>query len=220
MAVNAAKVFVSYTHESDNHKAQVLAFATFLRQAGIGAVLDVWSADARRDWYAWAIREMTEADFVLVVASPQYRMTGDGMDLTTGHRGTRSEAALLRELIYAERAAWLPKILPVVLPGHTIDGIPLFLQPHTASRFHVTSFDVDGAEDLLRVLLRQPGHIAPDVAAAPPTLPPHSGGPDQLSPDHTLPADCAGRARVVNRITGSVTGTVIQADTITGNIIL
>jgi hypothetical protein len=82
MAVDAAKVFVSYAHESAEHKTQVLAFATFLRHAGIAVVLDLWSDDARRDWYAWAIQEMTEADFVLVVASPQYRITDDGMTLS------------------------------------------------------------------------------------------------------------------------------------------
>jgi hypothetical protein len=220
MAVDVAKVFVSYAHESAEHKAQVLAFATFLRHAGIAAVLDLWSDDARRDWYAWAIQEMTDADFVLVVASPQYRIAGDGNDLNTDHRGVRSEAALLRELVYAERTTWLPKILPVILPGHTVDQIPLFLQPHTASRFHITAFDTDGADDLLRVLLRQPGHIAPEVAAARPTLPPHQDGPNQPAPDQVRPRVPAERARVVNQVNSSVTGTVIQADVITGNIIL
>ena len=49
MAVDVPKVFVSYAHESDEHKAQVLAFATFLRQAGIDAVLDLWSTHVRQD---------------------------------------------------------------------------------------------------------------------------------------------------------------------------
>lgn len=70
-------MFLSYAHESDEHKAQVLAFATFLRHAGIAAVLDLWTANARQDWYAWAIREMTDANFILVVASQRYRMMGD-----------------------------------------------------------------------------------------------------------------------------------------------
>jgi hypothetical protein len=211
MTVDVPKVLVSYAHESDEHQGQVLAFATFLRQAGIDAVLDLWSADARQDWYAWAIGEMTEADFVLVVASDRYRMTGDGNGLVTENRGVQSEAALLRELVYADRATWLPKILPVILPGHTIDQIPLFLQPHTATRFHVTSFDTTGAEDLLRVVLRQPGHLPPEVSAEQPVLPPHTGG-------RTPTPEPAGRAGVVNQIIGTVNGKVVQADIITGDI--
>jgi SEFIR domain-containing protein len=213
MTAEIPKVFVSYAHESDEHKAQVLAFATFLRRAGIEAVLDLWSANARQDWYSWAIKEMTDADHVLVVASARYRMTGDGTNPSAEHRGVQSEAALLRELVYADRATWLPKTLPVVLPGHAVDEIPLFLQPHTASRFHITSFDAAGSEELLRVLLRQPGYVAPEVSAEQPVLPPH---PDvDLGPPVARPAD---RPRVTNQITGTVTGNVVQADTITGNI--
>lgn len=176
------KVFVSYAHESDEHKAQVLAFATFLRRVGIVAVLDLWSAAERQDWYSWAIREMTDADYVLVVASERYLVTGDGNGPNTLHRGVQSETALLRDLVYGDRARWLPKILPVVLPGHTIDHIPLFLQPHTASRFPVTSFDTTGAEKLLRVILRQPGYITPAVSTEQLILPPYADGPDHAAP--------------------------------------
>ncbi len=213
MAGDAPKVFVSYVHESDEHKARVLAFATFLRRVGVEAVLDVWSAGARQDWYAWAIREMTDADFVLVVASERYRVTGDGSGPSAEHRGVQSEAALLRELVYGDRTTWVPKILPVLLPGHTVDQIPLFLQPHTATRFPVTSLDPAGAEELLRVVLGQPGHLAPTVSTERPAL------PDPARTAEPGPAEPA-RARVVNQINGTVTGTVIQADTITGNISL
>lgn len=216
MAVDVPKVFVSYAHESDEHKAQVPAFATFLRKAGIEAVLDLWSTDARQDWYAWAIREMTAADFVLVVASARYRATGDGNGPSAVNRGVQSEAALLRELVYTDRATWLPKVLPVLLPGHTLDHIPLFLQPHTASHFPVTAFDTTGTEQLLRVILRQPGYVAPEVNADQPLLSPHADGLIQ----HTLEQEPVVREGVINQINGTVTGTVIQADTINGNITL
>ncbi|HEX6356029.1 SEFIR domain-containing protein [Actinophytocola sp.] len=213
MAVDVPKVFVSYAHESDEHKAQVLAFATFLRKAGIEAVLDLWSTDARQDWYSWAIREMTDAEFVLVVASERYRATGDGSGPNTENRGVQSEAALLRELIYTDRATWLPKVLPVLLPGHTTGHIPLFLQPNTASHFPVTTFDTTGAEQLLRVILRQPGYIAPDVTAEQLLLPPHADGTTRHTPKQE-PAVSG----VTNQINGTVSGTVIQAETINGNI--
>jgi hypothetical protein len=214
MTVDVPKVFVSYAHESDEHKGRVIAFATFLRSAGIEAVLDLWSAEARQDWYVWAIREMTDADFVLVVASERYRVTGDGSGTPAEHRGVQSEAALLRELVYTDRATWLPKVLPVVLPGHTPDQIPLFLQPYTASRFHVTSFDTTGTEELLRVVLGQPGYIAPEVGAERPILSPHPVEPNQAAPEQG-PAE---RGRLINQISGTVTGNVVQADTINGNI--
>lgn len=211
MAADEPRVFVSYAHESAEHKEQALEFATFLREAGIAAVLDVWSAEARRDWYAWAIREMTDADFVLVVASERYRRSGDGSGPDAEHRGVQSEAALLRELVYSDRAVWLPKILPVVLPGHGIDQIPLFLQPTTASHYVLTSFTTAGAEERLRVILRRPGHIAPQVRPGRPVLPAHSGGSSGAS-GQIWPAQ-----HVVNQINGTVNDKAIQIDTVQGD---
>lgn len=165
----APKVFVSYAHDDTAHKCQVLDFATFLRQHGVEAVLDTWAADVRQDWYAWAIKEMTEADYVIVVASPRYRELGDGMGPAELHKGIQSEAALLREHVYADRTRWLPKVLPVLLPGHDLSEIPLFLQPSTASRYHVRSCTPEGAEELLRVILRHPV-VAPPVSPHRPTF--------------------------------------------------
>ncbi len=211
MTIDPPKVFVSYAHESEEHKALVLAFATFLRSTGVVAVLDQWAENVRRDWSAWAIHEMTSADFVLVVASARYRQSGDGYGPTRDNRGVQSEAALLRDLVHGDRAAWLPKILPVLLPGHGIDEIPLFLQPHSASRYPVVSFDVAGADKLLRVLLRQPAHPAPEVASERPALPPHA-------PASVPPLERSEQALVVNQINGTVNGNVFQADTIEGNV--
>ena len=136
----APKVFISYAHDSVAHQDQVLEFATFLHGMGIKAVLDTWAAGSRLDWYAWMIEQITEADYVIVVASPMYRRTGDGLGPERQHRGVQSEAALMRELVYGARPGWLPTILPVLLPGHGIDEIPLFLQPYSATRFGVRAF--------------------------------------------------------------------------------
>jgi SEFIR domain len=194
-------VFVSYVHESEQHQNDVLAFATFLRGQGVDAVLDLWSADARHDWYAWAIREMTTAAYVIVVASPTYRAVGDGSGPADRHRGVQSEATLLRDLVYGDRETWTPKVLPVLLPGHGIEEIPHFLSPYTTSRFTVEAHTVDGAEGLLRVIHRSPGHVPPPVLA-PPDLPPRPAPaavvwcadiPVDIGPDavevHLVPAE-------------------------------
>ncbi|HEU5470935.1 MAG TPA: SEFIR domain-containing protein [Actinophytocola sp.] len=169
--MTAPKVFVSYAHDSLAHQNDVLAFAHFLRGQGVDAVLDLWSADARHDWYAWALREMTSAAYVIVVASPAYRAVGDGSAPGDRHPGIQSEATLLRDLLHGDRPTWTAKVLPVLLPGHGIEEIPRFLSPYTATRFTVTACTTTGAEDLLRVIHRSPGHVRPPVLPAP-DLPP------------------------------------------------
>jgi hypothetical protein len=149
----------------------VLAFASFLRGQGVDAVLDLWSDGARHDWYAWALREMTTAAYVIVVASAGYRAIGDGSGPAELHRGVQSEAALLRDLVYGDRSTWTPKVLPVLLPGHGVEEIPRFLSPHTASRFAVSAYTVAGAEELLRVVHRRPAHVPPPVLQAPELAP-------------------------------------------------
>lgn len=166
-------VFISYAHDSIKHVRQVLAFAEFLTSKGITVHLDQWADDRRRDWASWAMGGITRADFVVVVASPDYRSVGDGHAVTMANKGARSEAAIIRDLLHRDRDTWLPKLLPVILPGGELDGIPDFLQPYTASTYPIYDFTAEGAEDLLRVLTGQPARVRPALGAIP-LLPPHS----------------------------------------------
>jgi SEFIR domain len=150
----APSVFISYLHDNDEHKDNVLRLATFLRDKGVDAQLDRWFVSERRDWFRWALSQVQQADFVIVVASPLCRAVGDGQVCGRSHLGGQSEMALLRELLHSDRETWTRKLLPVVLPGHTVDEIPLFLQGHTADHYRIADFSEAGAEGLLRVLMR------------------------------------------------------------------
>ncbi|MEU0789055.1 SEFIR domain-containing protein [Amycolatopsis sp. NPDC005961] len=169
------KTFVSYTHDSAEHRAAVLAFANFLRAHGIDVELDQWAGE-RQDWYAWALKNITEADFVIVVASEGYRRMGDGNGPVDRNLGGQAEAAALRELLQRDRGNWTRKLLPVVLPGHNVDEIPLFLQPYSADHFIVSALTLEETDDLLRHLTRQPLHIRPELGALP-VLPPRAAFP-------------------------------------------
>ncbi|MBO3748456.1 TIR domain-containing protein [Streptosporangiaceae bacterium NEAU-GS5] len=150
------RAFVSYAHESEDHRADVLAFCEFLASGGVDVRLDRWHLEARRDWQLWATRQILDADFVIVVASEQCRAVGDGARATDANLGLRSEMRLLRELYHADPETWTRRVLPVVLPGHAVTEIPLFLQPRTADHFMVTSLTPAGADDLLRILFGRP----------------------------------------------------------------
>lgn len=159
------RVFISYAHDDQRHVDAVLAFGEFLLQSGIDAHMDRWDLDFRRDWYQWATEQITTADFVVVMASPMCRMVGNGEIENTQRRGLQSEMSLLRELLHADRATWLRRLLPVVLPGGTVSDIPLFLQPQTADHYLVADFTVPGAEDLLRVITGQTPYLRPAIGA-------------------------------------------------------
>lgn len=165
------RAFVTYAHDSAEHKSRVLELATFLRHVGIDVRLDRWADDGRIDWAVWALKEITEADFVLVIASADYKCRAEGGIADKGGRGAQFEASLLRELLFADRRTWGPKMLPVVLPGRSVDEIPLFLQPYSATRYIVSEFTENGVEKLLAVLRDRPKHRAPALEPAPPPQP-------------------------------------------------
>jgi SEFIR domain len=145
-------VFVSYAHDSAEHKADVLALCSLLAAAGIAPVLDQVCLTYRQDWYLWAIRQIRAADFILVIASERCRIVGDGANAPGENLGLTSEMGLLRELSHSDSETWTRRVLPVVLPGHSPDEIPLFLQPWTKDHYIVPSLTADGLGELLGAL--------------------------------------------------------------------
>ncbi|GAB3491023.1 toll/interleukin-1 receptor domain-containing protein [Amycolatopsis cihanbeyliensis] len=167
-------VFISYTHDSDEHRDDVRELATLLVSSGIGVILDEWAGVARKDWYPWALDGMSGADYVLVIASEGYRRMGDGTGPNDANYGGRVEAALLRDFLQRDRDRWTRKILPVLLPGHSVAEIPDFLQPYAADHYPVVSLTTSGAEGLLRAVTGQAAHIRPPLGPLV-SLPPRSG---------------------------------------------
>lgn len=169
------RVFISYAHDDTAHKDNVLSFANFLvRDEGIDVILDRWGHEVSRDWSVWAVQNIKEADFVLVIASPLCKKVGEGYVDDDHNRGLQAEMGLIRNAMHEQRSNSLRKYLPVVLPGGSVTDLPDFLQPATFHRFVVTSFTRAGTEDLLRTLTRQPAHIRPDRRKDVPPLPPRA----------------------------------------------
>jgi hypothetical protein len=153
-------VFVSYAGDSGEHTDTVLRFAQQLRgDLGIDVRLDLWERDHRRDWLQWVMDQIEHGDFVLAIGSPEYKRlaASDG----ESHDLARFQLAMLRERLAADRALWLAKILPVVLPGCSADDLPAFLQPYSATRYVVP----EQLDELLRVLTGQPRNVQPELGA-------------------------------------------------------
>jgi tetratricopeptide (TPR) repeat protein len=180
-----ARVFVSYAHDSAAHRRAVLRFCGLLRRLGVDVHVDEWDTDLRRDWFLWMIDQFRHADYVIVVASPEYRAAGDGNAPADCHRGVQTESAVLRNFLYRDRETWTRKILPVVLPGRSVDEIPLYLQPHCASHYQLPKINAAHARELTRVLTRdRPSRPGPPADTAQPGSPHWSAAPTAVS---TLP---------------------------------
>ncbi|MFE3259452.1 SEFIR domain-containing protein [Nocardia sp. NPDC059091] len=153
---------MTYSHDTKEHKELVRQFATFLREdAGIDVHLDLWYDTERRDWSSWAIDQLTRADFILVIASPEYKRRAEGSAAPDEGRGAQFEAAILRNELTRNLFEQTRRILPVVLPGRSIDEIPIFLTGYSATRYVIEEFTVDGITDLLVAFTGEGEHPLP-----------------------------------------------------------
>lgn len=147
-------VFVSYSHDSEEHKAQVRRFCTILRRdAGFDVQLDQWADDHRLDWSAWAAEQIRDADFILAIASPAYQRRADALTEPHEGRGARYEAAMLRDQLTRNLTKQMGRILPVVLPGRGVEEIPAFLFPYSATHYVIDELTHEGVAELVAAMV-------------------------------------------------------------------
>jgi hypothetical protein len=65
------KIFISYSHDSSEHRNWVLKLASNLRENGIDAILDVWDLKPGDD-VARFMEHLASSDRVILVCSEHY----------------------------------------------------------------------------------------------------------------------------------------------------
>jgi hypothetical protein len=162
--------FLSYAHDTPQHSDAVRRLWYLLIENGVNAWADLAAEDQRQEWPRRMEEKLDASDFVLVVASPEYRRRTNRPPEAPDGRGVEYEAALLRDRLIGNRTLWYGRILPIVLPGRHRTEIPDFLGPWSGTFYEVKSFTVTGAESLMRILTGQPGEGGP-IPGPPPRLP-------------------------------------------------
>src|SRR5581483_9735479 len=122
--------FISHSHDSQAHKDFVLRLASDLRRDGVDCELDQYVEAPKEGWARWAINEISQAKFVLVVCTPIYseRFRGGG-SLGTG-RGAKWEGAVITQEIY-DADSNNEKFIPVAMSRSDLDSIPAVLRSTT-----------------------------------------------------------------------------------------
>jgi hypothetical protein len=158
------RVFISYAHDSAGHQDLVRQFATFLQtQLGVEVFFDQWVDGHRLDWSLWASQHLTKADFVLAIASPAYKRRAEGDEVSDVGRGSQFEAAMIRDNLTRDLPRETRRILPVVLPGRSVDEIPSFLNAHSTTRYEITEFTLEGTASLLAAFTGVPRFAPPRI---------------------------------------------------------
>ena len=67
------KVFISYSHDSEPHKQFVLELSKRLRDEGLDCQIDRYlNGSPSEGWQRWMETQIEQADFVLLICTPDY----------------------------------------------------------------------------------------------------------------------------------------------------
>src|ERR1044072_34029 len=159
--MSAKTVFISYSHDSAEHSARVLALSERLRSDGIETLLDQYVNGAPdRGWPRWMLDQMDKGDSGIVVCTKPYYRRFRGHEEPGKGKGVDWEGALITQEIYDSRSQTL-KFVPVFLSTPEENWVPEPLRSVT----YYTLVSESAYQSLYDFLLEQaavePGAIGP-----------------------------------------------------------
>ena len=154
-------VFLSYSHDSAEHRRRVFQLANRLRTDGIDANLDQYQQSPPEGWPLWAQRQIREADFVLMVCTETYFQRIEGREESDRGHGVAWEGALITRQLYESRGI-NTKFIPILFEPEDSRWIPEMLRGTTPHLIH----NLGGYEDLYRRLADPRPSLKPPLGQA------------------------------------------------------
>ena len=156
----APKVFISYSHDSDEHKAWVLKLAGDLRAIGIDVVLDHWDLVPGQDMSLFMQKGIAGADRVLLICTEKYVTKAE---LGTGGVGYE------RLIVTSEVVQSIDtiKYVPLIRNNNAARDVPNFLGPRRYIDFRGDEKYGDCLTELARDIHGAPAVVKPPLGPNP-----------------------------------------------------
>ncbi|MBC7490457.1 MAG: toll/interleukin-1 receptor domain-containing protein [Glaciimonas sp.] len=156
----APMVFISYSHDSPQHKEWVLQLAITLRAHGIDVTLDQWDLVAGQDMAAFMTTGIRTADRVVLICSEAYVSKAEG-----GIGGVGYERLIVTgEVIGAIDTI---KFIPVIRNNPGTRKVPDFLGPRKYVDFTEDGQYAARLEELAREIQGAPATVKPKLGENP-----------------------------------------------------
>lgn len=152
----ALSVFISYSHDSDEHRERVLGLSERLRADGIETILDryVDHGSPPEGWPRWMLNGLDKATHVLCVCTETYYRRFRGQEVPGKGKGVDWEGAVITQSLYDARSV-STKFVPVLFAGTDEPYVP---EPLRGQTFYVVDSDAS-YEALYDALLNQSGVV-------------------------------------------------------------
>lgn len=153
-------VFISYSHDNDEHKSWVLQLATRLRSNGVDVILDRWNLKLGSDLASFMERGLSESNRVICICSESYVKKANG-----GRGGAGYEKQIMTaEIISDQNTNW---VIPLIRNNLGEKKTPTFLGGRVYISFEKDNLYEANYEDLLREILQEPVLPIPPIGKNP-----------------------------------------------------
>jgi formylglycine-generating enzyme required for sulfatase activity len=159
--MDAPRCFISYSWDSEPHKAWVRKLATRLRDNGIDAILDQFHCKPGMDLTEFMEKSVRESSFVLLVCTPTFAQKANA-----GAGGVGYEKAIVTGEIFTGEAGQT-KFIPVLREGEAKESLPSYLKSRLFVDFRDDTIFENRLEELLRHFYDEPLHPAPPIGPRP-----------------------------------------------------
>jgi hypothetical protein len=202
----APKIFISYSHDSPDHKRWVGDLATKLRQNGIDVILDQWDLGLGDDVPKFMEKSVTEADRVLMICTEKYVHKANEGSGGVGYEAMVVTGELVQDL-------GTSKFIPVIRQGSVQPLIP----KSVSTRLYVNLSHAKNYQEQFDQLLREL-HNAPRIPKPPLGQSPFSKAPTvstvSAAVSEVLPPDNLGTITTDAKTTYRAALDVIRRDDI------
>lgn len=168
------KIFISYSHDSLEHKKWVLNLATRLMHAGVDTILDQWDLKLGADLPTFMERGISESSRVLLVCSERYVEKSN-----SGSGGVGYEKMIVTSEIFQNVDS--KKFIPVLRQNGSIN-LPTFLKSKLFIDFSNDENFETAIDELLREILGAPLFSKPKLGNNPFQFSDEKPKPKQLGP--------------------------------------
>lgn len=159
MAKSAPKVFVSYSHDTPEHKRWVAELATKLRQNGVDAVLDQWDLQPGKDVPMFMEEQLKECDFALLICTERYVEKANSGTGGVGYEKMIVSGELIKDIDVG-------KFIPIIRQSGS-HLVPTFIETKLFIDFSDDEFFETVVDDLLRRLLGEEISKKPPLGTPP-----------------------------------------------------
>lgn len=146
------KVFISYSHDNENHIDQVLNLSNKLRSDGIDCEIDQYEDSPPEGWPVWTSKKILDAVYVLIICTETYYKRIMKEEAPGKGHGVSWEGHLIYQVIY-NAGTQNKKFIPIIFDHTQRSYIPDLLQG--SSNYYLNPDTWEGYENLYRRLLNK-----------------------------------------------------------------